>query len=36
VIVLAVSPSAKLIDPPGRLPPKSAASAGLVPLPATA
>ncbi len=36
VIVWLVSPAAKLIWPPGRVPPKSAALAGLAPVPATA
>ena len=36
VTVFVTSPAAKLTVPPGRLPPKSAASAGLAPLPATA
>ncbi len=36
VIVLLVSPAAKLTWPLGSVPPKSAALAGLVPLPVTA
>ena len=36
VIVFAVSPAAKLTVPVGKVPPKSAALAGLVPLPVTA
>ena len=36
VIVLLVSPAAKLTTPLGSVPPKSAALAGLAPLPVTA
>ena len=36
VIVFVVSPAAKLTVPVGKVPPKSAALAGLVPLPVTA